>query len=382
MSMTTHFAPAGRASETVLQAEAKAVRELPMVAAVLDSVGEMVLVLNGFRQIVFANQAFADFAAEPDPRFLVGLRPGEAMGCLRALEDGKETDGCGTTRFCRTCGAANAILTCQATGRDIQECRIVLAEDGEALDLRVQTTQLDLGGETYTVFSARDISAEKRRDALERIFFHDILNTATGVKGMADVFEIVPADQQVRFRKRIRLGVGAIIDEVQSQQLLMAAEKGQLACEFAHLRSADLAAELVSIYTGQPCADGRHLMVGEDSENVEFETDSGLISRVLGNMLKNALEASKPEERVTISCRQEDDRVRFDVHNPAVMSEDVKLQVFQRSFSTKGAGRGLGTYSIRLISEKYLGGNISFTSVAEAGTVFSGIFPLTPEPQA
>jgi signal transduction histidine kinase len=53
------------------------------------------------------------------------------------------------------------------------------------------------------------------------------------------------------------------------------------------------------------------------------------------------------------------------------MSEEVQRQLFQRSFSTKGIGRGLGTYSIRLLTENYLKGKVSFISNETEGTVFS-----------
>lgn len=59
-----------------------------------------------------------------------------------------------------------------------------------------------------------------------------------------------------------------------------------------------------------------------------------------------------------------------------VMPSTVQNQVFQRSFSTKGAGRGLGTFSIRLLTENYLGGEVGFTSTAGSGTVFRAAYPL------
>ena len=92
-------------------------------------------------------------------------------------------------------------------------------------------------------------------------------------------------------------------------------------------------------------------------------------------MIKNALEASALGETVTIECRSEGANVRFDVHNTKVMARDVTLQMFRRSFSTKGKGRGLGTYSMRLLGEKYLGGKIDFVSEEQTGTIFSARFP-------
>ena len=63
------------------------------------------------------------------------------------------------------------------------------------------------------------------------------------------------------------------------------------------------------------------------------------------------------------------------MHNAAVMPPEVQRQVFARSFSTKGSGRGLGTYSIKLISEKYLRGRVAFDSDTLQGTRFTVCFP-------
>jgi sensor histidine kinase regulating citrate/malate metabolism len=58
------------------------------------------------------------------------------------------------------------------------------------------------------------------------------------------------------------------------------------------------------------------------------------------------------------------------VHNMSFMSPEVKLQVFMRSFSTKGMQRGLGTYSMKIFGEQYLGGKVNFTSDPQNGTTF------------
>jgi len=67
--------------------------------------------------------------------------------------------------------------------------------------------------------------------------------------------------------------------------------------------------------------------------------------------------------------------VRFTVHNPGEMPQEASLQVFQRSFSTKGTGRGLGTYSMKLLSEQYLQGKVGFSSTPEEGTLFFAEYP-------
>jgi signal transduction histidine kinase len=69
--------------------------------------------------------------------------------------------------------------------------------------------------------------------------------------------------------------------------------------------------------------------------------------------------------------------VAFHVNNAGEIPPTVAPRIFQRSFTTKaGTGHGLGTYGMRLLGERYLGGKVSFTTSAEAGTVFSIRLPL------
>jgi sensor histidine kinase regulating citrate/malate metabolism len=46
------------------------------------------------------------------------------------------------------------------------------------------------------------------------------------------------------------------------------------------------------------------------------------------------------------------------------------MQVFMRSFSTKGTQRGLGTYSMKILGEQHLGGTVDFTTSDTEGTTF------------
>lgn len=80
-------------------------------------------------------------------------------------------------RIFKYCGAAKAIVARLACRSDIQECRITTTNQ-RALDFRVWTFPININNEKFTAFTLIDISNEKRREVPERIFFHDILNTA------------------------------------------------------------------------------------------------------------------------------------------------------------------------------------------------------------
>jgi signal transduction histidine kinase len=91
---------------------------------------------------------------------------------------------------------------------------------------------------------------------------------------------------------------------------------------------------------------------------------------VIINLLKNAMEANNINEEISAGVANDGNKVIFWVRNNQVISEEIQMQLFHRSFSTKGAGRGLGTYSIRLLTENFLKGKVSFSSNAQEGTVF------------
>jgi signal transduction histidine kinase len=118
--------------------------------------------------------------------------------------------------------------------------------------------------------------------------------------------------------------------------------------------------------------------VEEDIAEVVFVSDPALLGRVLTNMIKNALEASEPGETVRVGAEQASTHIRFWVHNQGMIPREVQQQIFERSFSTKGIGRGLGTYSMKLIGESYLCGKVGFSSDKSNGTIFSIDLPMHP----
>ncbi len=69
----------------------------------------------------------------------------------------------------------------------VQEYHLGQGPGQRTMDVRVVSTPIELGGERFTIMALTDISDEKRRQALERVFFHDLLNTAGAVMGYAEL---------------------------------------------------------------------------------------------------------------------------------------------------------------------------------------------------
>jgi signal transduction histidine kinase len=337
---------------------------------------ETVMVLNRNRQIVFSNRTFVELLGAENVAEICGLRPGEALQCKHASET---PGGCGTTEYCTTCGAVQSILASQQGEVNAKECRIVQKNTGEALDLKVWSSPFSSGDEPFTIHAVTDISHQKRRNALERIFFHDVLNTAGGLLGMAEILKGSTAEEAKEFVGDIYTISQRLIREIQAQRELSAAESNELKTHPVPVDARELLEEIVDTYRAHEAARGKEIRVEPGTPETAFTSDRNLLHRVISNLLKNALEASDPGDRVTLGCASDNGEVSFRVHNPRAMPREVQLQVFQRSFSTKGAGRGLGTYSIRLLSERYLKGQVSFRSSEPGGTTFTACYPLTLE---
>ncbi|KAA3663568.1 MAG: sensor histidine kinase, partial [Chloroflexi bacterium] len=332
-----------------------------------------------FRQIVYANPKCLELFRFSHLDKIVGLRPGEAFNCINAF---KTDGGCGTTLFCSTCDAIKAVLQAQQGRKSVQECRISTKnEDNEAkaLDLRVTATPQIFDDELYTIFSLVDISDEKRRRILEKIFFHDITNTAGAINGLAEIMNDTQSMEELEafgLGEMLSTVSNRLLDEIQAQRQLMAAENGELTVDAEYFYTETFMQDLVNIYKSHPVADDKNLIIDKSIENVLLMADRAILGRVIGNMVKNALEACSPDETVTIGCQKLSNSMQFWVHNPKHMPKRIQLQIFQRSFSTKGHGRGLGTYSMKLLSENFLQGRISFESSAEDGTTFIGVYPI------
>lgn len=368
----TRPAPAERADAAALARQEGAVEAEPLLREVLAAVPDLILVLNAQRQVVFANHVLADFLGLGDGADPRGMRPGELFGCVNARND---TGGCGTTERCRSCGLLSAVLAAVDGRAERRDARIAL-ETGDALDLRVSTRPLKIAGEALLVAALQDIADEKRRQVLERVFFHDVMNTAGGVKGLVGLLRDVEPSRMGTIVDMLEESATRLVEEIQVHRLLAAAEGGDYAPRVEDVDAMQVWREVLSTYLPLSRTEQVRLQMAGVPHGLTFQTDRTLLGRVLGNLVKNAIEASEPGMAVLVGAKPVQGAVEFWVHNQTVMPEHVRNQVFQRSFSTKDPGRGLGTYSVRLFTERYLSGRVTFLSDEESGTTFRVRLPL------
>jgi hypothetical protein len=355
----------------MVQRQAAAIANAPASKALLSSALNYVLILNQQRQIVYASNNFLQLAGAANLDGILGQRPGEALNCQHAIAKKMH---CGVSDYCEECGVVKAILESLAGRQSLHEGHLMRLINcaPQAMDLLVYATPFAHGGETFSIVTIADVSHQNRRRALEKIFFNDVINSAGSLAGLAGMLRSRAPDHMTADLVTMENALINLLEEIAAQKDLAAAENNELKVAPTFLKSDEILAHLVRLFQTHDLAKGKNLAISKTSESIVFYSDGVLLRRVLGNLVKNALEASAPGDIILVDAHKPgaSTDVCFRVHNPGIMPREVQLKVFARSFSTKGIGRGLGTYSAKLLTEKYLHGHVEFWSSPEQGTEF------------
>jgi len=296
----------------------------PLVAALLEAVAGHALILDRDRRLVAAHGSALEELALTTPESLRGLHPGEYPACP-AAQDGF---GC-------------------------------------AKPFRVSSVPFRWGGEDLQLFVFQEVGAQKRRETLDQIFLHDLLNLAGGLDGAAGrlgdpALEPEAAIGQIRDLSR------QLLEAIRSQRRLVGAGEAGPRWERRAVRPVDILAQLRLAFAAQEVAAGRRLDILEGPED-PFTCDPVLLIRVLANLVRNALEATPPGGTVKVWHERREGRHGFLVENPGLIPPGVASRIFERAFSTKaapepGQPRGLGSYCAKLLGEQFLGGEVGFAA--------------------
>jgi signal transduction histidine kinase len=372
--METYFAPGKRTDWRVFANQVSAVSQSPLMNTLLATMTGLIVVLNEDRQIVAMNVEFLNAIGIPDPEEVLGLRLGESLKCIHSDE---EPDGCGTTPFCRTCGAAVAMMSSiDRDEPDEQLCALTTETDGVRTDLclLVRSRPVVLEGSRWILIFAQDMTQQQFWMNLERVFFHDINNMLVSLLSNS---ELLAAKQPENLHvQRVLDAAVRLCNEIDVQRSLSSFKDVRSLLKKTNVTLGEIRAQLGLVIGGHSSLRGKRIVATPLNEEVTLYTDNLLVSRVLGNMVINALEATAPGGEIRLAENREPGCVRWDVWSPGYISPDIQRRVFQRHFSTKGErGRGLGTYSMKLFGEELLMGKVSFTTSEAQGTVFSFKLP-------
>ncbi len=238
--------------------------------------------------------------------------------------------------------ALQELTSGRARGREV-----ALIVHGELHYLEISAARLGSGGGWVLALedSTQLVQAQKLaawNEAARRIA-HEIKNPLTPIQLSAE-----------RIARKFRNGDPDIAEAVEQGTKIIVGEVDQLkrmVDEFArfarmpaiHLRHAQLAEVLeqaAALY--RDVKPGVAIEVDDVASGIEFLMDPEQISRAVGNLLKNAVEATD-SGTIRVSARRAPHRVIIEVADPGRGVRDAdKDKLFLPYFSTKGRGTGLG----------------------------------------
>lgn len=377
--MNTYFAPAARIAREQLVRQIKNVSNSPVMSAILQTAAGLLVVINEQRQIVAFNHSFLEKLGIVDPESALGLRLGESLHCHYALD---EPNGCGTTRYCSSCGAAIAMMAAidndQTTERS---CALKATVNGrtEEVCLSVRAQPFVVNRNRWILIYAQDISQQQFWASLEDVFFHDLGNMLCSMKNVSQyVYDHMPENDLLY---KLKLIADRVCREVTMQETLSHYKDRQSIVKLAPTRLHVIKEQVFNTVLNKSLADNKILLEEGSTEDISIFTDPMLVSRVLINMLLNALEATAEGASIKLRTVVDESRVSWEVWNDAFIPENIQLRIFQKFFTTKVAsGHGLGTFAMKFFGEECLGGTVDFTSTVTEGTTFILSLPLGQQP--
>lgn len=363
--------PGDRLSRAEITKQIEQLPDLELVYALLHATQSRAVVLNKERQILLANEAFGWAARAAGNPHYDGMRVGEALGCANVPEVAR--GGCGTGPHCVDCGLAQAVaagLGGQVTKR---LCLMEREVDGrvESEESLVSVRPLEESGPGKLVCVMADISDSQRRRVMENSLRQDLQQGAERLRRTAEEALAHQSSDSEGWKKARAVvdGVLQLARQLEAQNVLLAAEKGELPVQVREIDAAGLVRGTARRLEVIPQASMRRILVAGEP-GMKVATDPALLQRTLEPLLINALEATPDGGAVKVTVAPNRNGVRIEIWNEGVMPESVQRQVFRRSFTTKQNGTGLGAYAAKLYMERFLSGRIGFRSSNGEGTTF------------
>ncbi|RPF39216.1 sensor histidine kinase KdpD [Streptomyces sp. TLI_185] len=252
--------------------------------------------------------------------------------------------------------------------RELAEATRALGDDGSFTPPAVAPTaelahlsrQLAATSAKLAASRERERTLEASRRELVAWISHDLRTPLAGLQAMTEALEDGMVHDPRVYHTRIRAEVGRMSAMVSDLFELSRIQAGVLALSPARMSVYDLVGDAIAGVDALAREHGVRL-VGDGVEPVPVEVDGREMSRVLANLLVNAIRRTPADGTVAVSARREADRVVLSVTDGCggISPEDLP-RVFDTGWRgtdarTPPAGAGLGLAIVRGIVEAHQG---------------------------
>ena len=268
------------------------------------------------------------------------------------------------------------------------------------LSLTLRATQLQLQGQQLKIISLQNIRSEMEEQELEawqkliRVLSHEIMNSITPVVSLASsIHDLVAQDLIIQTANGHLTIDEEVMDDVQTG-LITIEKRSEGLLHFVHdyrklarvpkptlkpVKVKALFQQLDTLLRTEMGHQQVQFALYVPREDIEINADAELISQVLINLIKNAMEAcsgcENPKVEVyTYYDPMENNRVCIDVKdNGPGIPDEVLDKIFVPFYTTKKEGSGIGLSLSRQIMRLHRG-TLRVTSHTAKQTIFTLLF--------
>jgi len=207
---------------------------------------------------------------------------------------------------------------------------------------------------------------------------HEIKNPLTPMKLSVQHLQKAWHDKSPNWEERLEKFSKTIIEQIESLSLI-ASEFSNFAkmpkSENEMIEITELINHNIELYNNFDNITIK-LLIEKDQKYYVF-ADKKQLSRVFGNLIKNAIQAIDDKQygiiNVMISELEEYYKISISDNGAGISKEQIS-KIFSPNFTTKTGGMGMGLAIVKNIIES-AGGSISFSSAEGVGTTFDVILP-------
>ncbi len=391
------------------RAETERAEQHALIEAIYRNAPLIMMMVDGDRRIQQLNDFATPFAGQP-AKDLLGLRPGEALRCLHAMDD---PQGCGFGEFCSDCVIRNTVADTLENGTPHLQVEAAFESSPEgktrSLTLLISTTPIIFHDENMALVTMMDITglrqSEQEREKLQSQLLqsqklesvgrlaggvaHDFNNMLTIINGYAELMTDVLSPSEPLYNNALQIHEAGKRSAVIVRKLLAFARKQTISPEVMNLN--DNVASMLKML--QQLIGENIELAWRPGENLWLvKMDFSQLDQILANLVVNARDAIADIGKITIETKNvEFDEQYCDTHTGFVPGQFVMLTIsdtgcgmeaevfdnlFEPFFTTKriGKGTGLGLSTVYGIV-KQNSGFINVYSEPGQGTTFRIYLP-------
>jgi two-component system, NtrC family, nitrogen regulation sensor histidine kinase NtrY len=263
-------------------------------------------------------------------------------------------------------------------------------EQGE-IQLSLKATSFKTNDDELVILSIQDIKNELDEKEVEswmkliRVLMHEIMNSITPITSLSEsLYNIYSSGEQTLLPEQVTSKniattlQGLNVIKEQGRGLMSFVESYRKLTRVPEpekklFRVADLISRVKILYNSLEKSESIKLSISLTNSDIEINADQNLISQVLINLLKNALEANEnnPDAKIRIIAGLNNNlhpEICVADNGPGISEENLD-GIFVPFFTTRKNGSGIGLSISKQIMRVH-GGNLKVRSVPNRETVF------------